>query len=56
LLLLRRYYTKEDISIPRDYTIARTSDDSSNTHMSNNLSNDWEIVTNKSKKTQKNTT
>jgi hypothetical protein len=24
--------------------------------MSNNLSNDWEIVTNKSKKTQKNTT
>ena len=40
---------QEDNSISKDSTIARTLDDRSNTHVSSNLSSDWEVVTNKSR-------
>jgi len=44
---------QEDQNTHNDPTIARTSEDGSNPHVSNELNNNWEIVTDKSRKLKK---
>jgi hypothetical protein len=44
---------QEDLNTYKDPTVARMSDDRSNSHVSSNLSSNWEIVTDKSRKPKK---
>jgi hypothetical protein len=44
---------QEDQNTHNDPTIARTSEDGRNSHVSNELNNNWEIVTDKSRKPKK---
>jgi hypothetical protein len=44
---------QEDQNTHNDPTIARTSEDRHNSHVSNELNNNWEIVTDKSRRPKK---
>ena len=44
---------QEDLNTSKDLTSARTTDDRSNSHVSSKLTNNWEIVTEESRKSRK---